>query len=121
MGKSCTYNNVEYSDGAVVCQSGTEYRCNDGEWDSLGTQCGTRVDENGVIEVIEDRKRLPCITFFAAGVLKVGIRNSCAQCKKAVVSWTPTVGVRRYPVQGYSEIIIDTPDQTGQLIGEDPC
>jgi hypothetical protein len=123
MGKSCIYNGAEYSDGAVVCQNGSEYLCNDGSWEPLGTSCGNRVDKEG--NVSEERKSgeevLPCITFFAAPGMKLGIRNGCAQCKVAVVSWVPAVGIRRYRVEAYSQIIVDILDQTGQLIGEDPC
>jgi hypothetical protein len=39
MGQSCTYNGTSYSDGAVVCQAGYEYACNDGNWDALNTPC----------------------------------------------------------------------------------
>jgi hypothetical protein len=122
MGKSCTYNGQTYSHGSVVCQSGTEYRCNDGSWDSLGTSCGTKV--TSLVSVDPDLQNvtlLACLSFFAAGLGRVGIRNGCPECKLAVVSWSPNVGVRRYRVNGHSEIIINLEDQTGQLIGEDPC
>lgn len=39
MSKSCTYNGQTYDHGSVVCQSGYEYRCNDGSWDALNTKC----------------------------------------------------------------------------------
>ena len=123
MAKSCTYDGKEYSDGSVVCQSGKEYRCNDGTWDSLGTSCGTKVSCPQITDDPKARKKakLQCLSFFSAGIGRVGIRNSCSECKIAVVSWTPTVGIRRYKVPGYSEIIINIEDQTGQLIGENPC
>lgn len=35
----CRYESVAYSDGATVCQSGTQYRCDDGEWQSLAVNC----------------------------------------------------------------------------------
>ncbi len=35
----CRYDGIAYSHGASVCQSGTQYRCNDGEWKSLSVQC----------------------------------------------------------------------------------
>lgn len=35
----CRFGGVGYSDGATTCQSGTQYRCNDGEWESLAIQC----------------------------------------------------------------------------------
>ncbi len=39
----------------------------------------------------------------------------------AVVNWQPTVGIRQYNVQPYSQIIVDILAQSGQLIGEQPC
>jgi hypothetical protein len=35
----CRYNSIAYSDGASVCQAGTQYRCDDGEWQSLASHC----------------------------------------------------------------------------------
>jgi hypothetical protein len=121
--RSCTYDGKEYSDGAVTCQNGIEYRCDDGSWTSLGTRCGNVVTAQGLSmdAALLKTSPLPCITFFAAGLGKLGIRNNCSECKTAVVSWTPRVGVRRYKVEAYKEIIVNQEDQTGQLIGEEPC
>jgi len=123
MAKSCTYDGKEYSDGSVVCQSGKEYRCNDGTWDSLGSSCGTHVTAPQITEDAKVRAdaKLQCMSFFGAGIGRVGIRNSCSGCMVAVVSWQPSVGIRRYKVAGYSEIVINVEDQAGQLIGENPC
>jgi hypothetical protein len=55
VGKSCTYADQTYSDGAVLCQSGTEYVCKDGGWESLGTSCrGTPVEDIGISEGIHE-------------------------------------------------------------------
>lgn len=35
----CFYRGTMYSDGAASCQSGVQYRCNIGEWVSLGSSC----------------------------------------------------------------------------------
>lgn len=35
----CSFGGTDYSHGATVCQSGTQYRCDDGEWQSLAVQC----------------------------------------------------------------------------------
>jgi hypothetical protein len=35
----CQYEGNAYSDGAKVCQTGTQYRCDGGEWKSLLVQC----------------------------------------------------------------------------------
>lgn len=37
--ESCRYDGTSYSAGATVCQSGTQYRCDGGEWASLKTAC----------------------------------------------------------------------------------
>lgn len=123
MAKSCVYEGKEYSDGAVTCQNGKEYRCNDGTWDSLGSSCGNTVTAAQVTDDAELRtsKTLACLSFFSAGISQVGIRNNCSECKVAVVNWQPQVGIRKYKVQGYSQIVINIEAQSGQLIGEDPC
>lgn len=35
----CSFGGTDYSHGATTCQTGTQYRCDDGEWRSLGVQC----------------------------------------------------------------------------------
>ncbi len=35
----CSYQGTAYSEGATACQSGVQYRCDDGEWKSLSVQC----------------------------------------------------------------------------------
>ncbi|HYD48987.1 MAG TPA: hypothetical protein VEB21_11595 [Terriglobales bacterium] len=35
----CRYNGQTYSDGAPICQSGTQFRCERGEWRNLGLAC----------------------------------------------------------------------------------
>lgn len=64
---------------------------------------------------------LNCLSFFAAGIGKVGIRNNCPDCMTAVVHWTPTVGTKYYRANGHNQLIINVESQTGQLIGEQPC
>lgn len=39
---NCDYQDTAYSHGSTVCQSGSQYRCNDGRWDGLAVAC----DEN---------------------------------------------------------------------------
>lgn len=70
---------------------------------------------------VKEGVSLSCISFFGAGVGKLGIRNNCKNCMVAVVNWTPTVGVKYYRIEGYSQITIDMESSTGQLIGEQPC
>jgi hypothetical protein len=35
----CFYKGTMFSDGATTCQTGTQYRCNDGDWKSLSVAC----------------------------------------------------------------------------------
>jgi hypothetical protein len=35
----CTYEGATYSPGSAVCQSGSQYRCDDGEWSGLAIAC----------------------------------------------------------------------------------
>ncbi len=39
---SCNYQGTVYSPGAATCQSGMQYRCDDGEWKGLGVNCGEK-------------------------------------------------------------------------------
>jgi len=36
---ACKYKGTTYSHGSAVCQSGTQYRCDDGQWHGLGIAC----------------------------------------------------------------------------------
>ena len=38
-GDRCFFKGTMYSDGASACQSGTQYRCNDGDWKALNVAC----------------------------------------------------------------------------------
>lgn len=38
---SCMYYGQTYSAGSAVCQSGTQYRCDGSQWQSLGVNCQT--------------------------------------------------------------------------------
>lgn len=38
-GDHCFYKGTMFSDGAAACQSGLQYRCDDGEWRSAGLAC----------------------------------------------------------------------------------
>ena len=35
----CAYKDSTYSHGSTVCQSGTQYRCDDGQWKGWGSAC----------------------------------------------------------------------------------
>jgi len=36
----CLYSGVTFSDGAVSCQSGHQFKCSDGTWQALDLDCG---------------------------------------------------------------------------------
>ena len=38
-GKDCAFHLRAFSDGAVSCQGGRQFRCADGAWQSIGTAC----------------------------------------------------------------------------------
>lgn len=38
-GDTCSYNGNSFSEGSTTCQSGTQFRCDDGEWESLSIAC----------------------------------------------------------------------------------
>lgn len=40
--ESCSYTGTQYSDGATVCQEGTQFRCDDGDWKSLAINCAAK-------------------------------------------------------------------------------
>lgn len=35
----CDYKGATYSNGSAVCQSGSQYRCDDGQWSGLAIAC----------------------------------------------------------------------------------
>jgi hypothetical protein len=45
MPKECSVDDVNFPHGAVVCIAGTNHKCNDGEWEDLGTPCEEEGDE----------------------------------------------------------------------------
>ena len=38
-GKDCAFDMRAFSDGAVSCQGGRQFRCANGSWQSIGTTC----------------------------------------------------------------------------------
>jgi hypothetical protein len=39
-GTECSYNGATVANSSAICQSGTTFLCNDGQWINLGTTCG---------------------------------------------------------------------------------
>jgi len=37
--RACTWSNAAYSDGAVSCQNGQQFRCSDGAWNRTLGSC----------------------------------------------------------------------------------
>lgn len=143
---SCTYNGIEYSEGSIVCQAGRIMKCSGNDWTDTGGNCEEieltitsaephtvpyRIDTSHTILTTDmrvpydwNKVRIltPCLSFFAVQIGSVGIRNNCAQCHVAVVSWSPNrPHISKYKVSPFSQIVVNVEDQTGQLIGEDPC
>ena len=44
-GDDCSYNDARFSDGALSCQDGKRYKCEDGEWKSKDERCTTAKSE----------------------------------------------------------------------------
>lgn len=40
---ACKYKGTTYSHTSAVCQSGSQYRCDDGEWKGAGIACANRL------------------------------------------------------------------------------
>ena len=43
----CKYKEATYSHGSTTCQSGTQYRCDDGQWKGWGTACAENLPVAG--------------------------------------------------------------------------
>ncbi len=43
----CRYNDATYAHGSTDCQSGTEYRCDDGQWKGWGAACAENASVAG--------------------------------------------------------------------------
>jgi hypothetical protein len=43
----CKYKETAYSHASAVCQSGSQYRCDDGEWKGLGIACAENLAAAG--------------------------------------------------------------------------
>ena len=39
MAKDCVYQGIKFEDGSIACQEGHEFRCRDGQWEALGSNC----------------------------------------------------------------------------------
>jgi len=47
----CSYRLRPFSEGSVSCQSGTQFRCVGGKWESVGTQCADEDPGDGGVTV----------------------------------------------------------------------
>jgi hypothetical protein len=54
-GDDCKYDGARFSDGALSCQAGKRYKCDDGEWKSKDERCTTAKSENTHERVIEKK------------------------------------------------------------------
>ena len=57
-GDDCSYDGARFSDGALSCQDGKRYKCDDGEWKSKDERCTTAKSETSHTHerVIEKKK-----------------------------------------------------------------
>ena len=81
------------------------------------------VDSNSNVVSDDSIIRLPCTSFYSAGLGYVGIRNNCDVCRFAVVNWLTgnASHVKRYRVEAHNQVVVPLEGSSGQLIGEDPC
>ena len=56
-GDDCTYDGTRYSDGALSCQAGKQYKCDDGEWKSKGERCTSGKSDTHTHERVIEKKK----------------------------------------------------------------
>ena len=57
-GDDCSYDGTKYSDGALSCQAGKQYKCDDGEWKSKGERCtSSKSDTSHTHERVIEKKK----------------------------------------------------------------
>ena len=54
MPDACTYEGRKYSEGAVICQNGSEHKCLDGAWQPTGSSCDSDDKERSIGQLIID-------------------------------------------------------------------
>lgn len=43
--RGCEFAGGQFASGVATCQAGTQYRCEDGSWNNLGTLCTTTASD----------------------------------------------------------------------------
>ena len=56
-GDACSYDGTKYSDGALSCQAGKQYKCDDGEWKSKGERCTSAKSDTHTHERVIEKKK----------------------------------------------------------------
>jgi len=56
-GDDCSYDGTKYSDGALSCQAGKQYKCDDGEWKSKGERCTSAKSDTRTHERVIEKKK----------------------------------------------------------------
>ena len=56
-GDDCSYDGTKYSDGALSCQAGKQYKCDDGEWKSKGERCTSAKSDTHTHERVIEKKK----------------------------------------------------------------
>lgn len=72
----CTYGGQTYSSGSAVCQSGTQYRCDGIQWQSIGVAC--QVSAAGDAPKVMPRAPRSCVIGDAT------VANSSSVCRSGV-------------------------------------
>lgn len=128
---NCVYAGQEYSEGAEVCHETRVMKCVSGAWIDTGRSC--EANEESELEVTSTiaRRVAPsqctfCCRFFNIGqVTRVGLRNTCTECKVAVINFNLFNGkheIRKFKVPGKSDIEVDTSkSQLTEIIDEETC
>jgi hypothetical protein len=47
----CLYGGHEFSESAVSCQNGRQFRCSSGRWEAVGTECSDEDPVDGNVQV----------------------------------------------------------------------
>jgi len=77
---SCSFRDQTYTAGAAICQSGTQYRCDDSQWRSLGIACqvSTARDLNEPTRALRDCNVGDATVVNGSGICRDGSTVRCA-------------------------------------------
>ena len=94
LGSNCSYEGYGYADGAALCQSGRQYRCEAGTWQSLGLACTALSTEpctvNGVSYADGAMRCERGMQFLCEGGHWRNLGNTCTSDNTAALRWART-------------------------------